>query len=163
MKIITLHQPWASLIALGLKGYETRHWSTDYRGELLIHAAKTKATVETMAVFWNALVLAGVDRNQFLAFDSSDKAGRDVHPLHPQHTYGQIIAASNLTGCLKMTDRLIQEQTELERSVGFWEVGRFALRLDDVRPLPSPIPFKSRQGKLLDASGEIIGQLGRTV
>lgn len=40
MKIISLWQPWASLIAEQLKRYETRTWSTDYRGELLIHAAK---------------------------------------------------------------------------------------------------------------------------
>ncbi|MBD1849902.1 ASCH domain-containing protein [Leptolyngbya sp. FACHB-711] len=163
MKIITLHQPWASLIALGLKKYETRHWLTDYRGELLIHAAKTKATVETMAVFWNALVLGGVDRSQFFTLESSREAGWNVHPLDPQNTYGQIIATSQLADCLKMTNRFINEQTELERSVGFWEVGRFALRLDDVRPLPNPIPFKSRQGKLLDAPREIIEQVGRTV
>lgn len=41
MKAITLHQPWASLIALGVKTIETRAWSTNYRGPLAIHAAKT--------------------------------------------------------------------------------------------------------------------------
>jgi len=42
MKALTLHQPWASLIALGVKTIETRSWSTPYRGRLLIHAgAKT--------------------------------------------------------------------------------------------------------------------------
>jgi hypothetical protein len=40
MKAISLWQPWASAIALGWKKNETRHWSTDYRGPLLIHAAK---------------------------------------------------------------------------------------------------------------------------
>lgn len=41
MKAITLHQPWATLIALGLKHYETRSWPTTYRGNLAIHAGKT--------------------------------------------------------------------------------------------------------------------------
>lgn len=40
MKALTLCQPWASLIAWGEKQYETRSWSTDYRGLLAIHASK---------------------------------------------------------------------------------------------------------------------------
>ena len=38
MKALTLHQPWAQLIALGVKTIETRTKPTKYRGELLIHA-----------------------------------------------------------------------------------------------------------------------------
>ena len=41
MKAITLHQPWASAIALGRKTYETRSQPTRYRGLLAIHAGKT--------------------------------------------------------------------------------------------------------------------------
>lgn len=40
MKALSLHQPWASLVALGVKTIETRSWSTSYRGPLAIHAAK---------------------------------------------------------------------------------------------------------------------------
>lgn len=40
MKVITLIQPWATLIALGEKQIETRSWSTKYRGEIAIHAGK---------------------------------------------------------------------------------------------------------------------------
>jgi hypothetical protein len=40
MKALTLTQPWASLMALQQKRIETRSWSTSYRGELVIHAAK---------------------------------------------------------------------------------------------------------------------------
>ncbi len=39
VRAITLWQPWASLVALGLKRFETRSWPTNYRGKLLIHAA----------------------------------------------------------------------------------------------------------------------------
>lgn len=39
MKVITIWQPWASLIVLGHKKIETRGWATKYRGPLLIHAA----------------------------------------------------------------------------------------------------------------------------
>lgn len=41
MKVLTIRQPWASLIMAGLKEYEFRSWKTNYRGELLIHAGKT--------------------------------------------------------------------------------------------------------------------------
>jgi hypothetical protein len=40
IKALTLTQPWASLVALGHKRIETRSWKTDYRGPLVIHAAK---------------------------------------------------------------------------------------------------------------------------
>lgn len=40
MKAISLWQPWASLMAEGLKRNETRHWATSYRGPILIHATK---------------------------------------------------------------------------------------------------------------------------
>lgn len=40
MKTLTLHQPWASLIAMGVKKIETRSWGTKYRGPLAIHAGQ---------------------------------------------------------------------------------------------------------------------------
>lgn len=41
MKVITIKQPFASLIAEGLKEYEFRTWKTKYRGKILIHAGKS--------------------------------------------------------------------------------------------------------------------------
>lgn len=40
MKIISIRQPWASLIASGLKDVENRTWPTRYRGPVLIHASQ---------------------------------------------------------------------------------------------------------------------------
>ena len=40
MKAITIQQPYAALIAEGIKEYEFRTWKTAYRGSLLIHAGK---------------------------------------------------------------------------------------------------------------------------
>ena len=40
MKGLSVKQPWASRIASGAKTIETRTWSTDYRGDLLIHASR---------------------------------------------------------------------------------------------------------------------------
>lgn len=44
MKALTLHQPWASLVAIGAKTIETRSWRTSYRGPLAMHAAKRSPT-----------------------------------------------------------------------------------------------------------------------
>jgi hypothetical protein len=37
---LTIHQPHASLIVLGIKDVENRSWRTRHRGPLLIHAGK---------------------------------------------------------------------------------------------------------------------------
>ena len=42
MKAISIHQPWANYVVLGLKQYETRSWHTKIRGRVAIHAAKIK-------------------------------------------------------------------------------------------------------------------------
>lgn len=40
MKVLSLTQPWASLLAGGAKQIETRSWGTSYRGPVAVHAAK---------------------------------------------------------------------------------------------------------------------------
>ena len=40
MKVLTIKQPWATLIMQGNKRFEFRSWQTKYRGDLLIHAGK---------------------------------------------------------------------------------------------------------------------------
>lgn len=39
LRVLTITQPWASLIAAGVKTVETRSWPTRWRGPLAIHAA----------------------------------------------------------------------------------------------------------------------------
>jgi hypothetical protein len=39
MKALTIKQPWAQLIALGLKDVENRTWKTNFRGRIYIHAS----------------------------------------------------------------------------------------------------------------------------
>lgn len=42
MKVLSLLQPWATLVILGVKQYEVRSWKTGHRGPLLIHASARK-------------------------------------------------------------------------------------------------------------------------
>lgn len=77
MKVITIKQPFASLIAEGLKEYEFRTWRTKYRGELLIHAGKS------------------IDKKAMKKFEKYNL----TYPL------GSIIAKVNLTDCIKIDDK----------------------------------------------------------
>ena len=40
-KVLSIRQPWAWLIATGLKDIENRTWETNFRGTFLIHAGKS--------------------------------------------------------------------------------------------------------------------------
>lgn len=74
MKVITIKQPFASLIAAGIKEYEFRTWKTNYRGEILIHAGK------------------GVDK----------KAMEKFKCYNLEYPSGCIIAKANITDCIKI-------------------------------------------------------------
>lgn len=50
MKTLSIIQPWASLIAVGIKDIENRTWRTNYRGEFLIHASAKR-----LPAGWDAL------------------------------------------------------------------------------------------------------------
>lgn len=39
MKTLSIKQPWASLIAHGVKNIENRTWKTNFRGRIYIHAS----------------------------------------------------------------------------------------------------------------------------
>ncbi len=42
MKTLSFQQPWASLVALGIKDVENRTWNTPHRGKFLIHASSKR-------------------------------------------------------------------------------------------------------------------------
>lgn len=44
MKTLSIQQPWAQLIASGIKEVENRTWATKHRGKILIHASSKKVT-----------------------------------------------------------------------------------------------------------------------
>lgn len=46
MKALSIRQPWAWLIAYGLKDIENRTWPTHFRGRFLIHASRGMTRAE---------------------------------------------------------------------------------------------------------------------
>lgn len=83
MKIITLKQPWATLIREGYKVYEFRSWKTNYRGELYIHAGKgvDKKAMEKIKhlnlVFPQSKIVAKVTLKDCIQLDKS--IGKEIH------------------------------------------------------------------------------------
>ncbi len=50
LAVLSMHQPWASLLVYGLKRIEGRGWPTDHRGKLWIHATSQQATAQEIEV-----------------------------------------------------------------------------------------------------------------
>lgn len=123
MKAITVYQPWASLLASGMKQYETRSWKTDYRGPIAIHAGK-KAFLSSNVSF---LVLE--------EFNRRFPQGMDMLPL------GCIVATAELVACHKVDKAFLQTLTETERLLGDYMLGRYAWEFSDMMAI-DPIPTK---------------------
>lgn len=160
MKALTIWQPWASLIARGVKQYETRSWPTKYRGPIAIHAA-TK----------NISASVSVDRVGKIVVEMMN-----IHRCPPWEKMprGQIIATAELVnvwhivyhpgpnvdkarhidiGAESMTEDKHDPHfgdyfvpTDMEIALGDWTPGRYAWELANVKPLPCPIPVKGKQG-----------------
>ena len=123
MRAISLWQPWATAIAVGVKSIETRHWKTDYRGPLAIHAAKR------------------FDKHQREFAQTEHTLGR----LPGSLPLGAIVAVVTLKDC-QPTAELVHEVSPIERIFGDFHRGRWAWLLEDIRSLDEPIPFAGRQG-----------------
>lgn len=150
MKGLTLWQPWASLIAVGAKTFETRSWTTGYRGPIAIHAAKRfpgdaqdlvyrEPFREHLEKYLYGVAGTGPSFYSIMAMK--------LLPL------GAIVAVADLTkvhstgfiGC-RMTALLGRERAQLESAFGDWTDGRFAWEMANVRPLAKPIPCSGAQG-----------------
>ncbi len=129
MKAITLWQPWATLVATGAKNYETRSWSTKYRGPLAIHAAKRKPEYKVLA-FWGTVR------------DALDEAGfRFDFPL------GAVVATCELVDVFPV-EQIWHELKDLPFEVEFgdWSAGRFAWQLSNIKLIDPAIPARGSQG-----------------
>ena len=131
MRAISLWQPWATFVALGLKKFETRSWGTAYRGPLLIHAAKRPMTgIEKELVYYL--------KNEY--GDLCACLNNAEFPL------GALVASCELVDCLQSWKDFDPLKFDpLEYDLGNYEAGRFAWKLLSIKAL-EPIPFKGSQG-----------------
>lgn len=138
MRAITLWQPWASLWLTTAKVHETRPWTTNYRGELAVHAGKRP-------VGWN------------LPYDLHcvciDYLGKDYERTLP---LGAIIGVVQLIHIVPVTEALALDRTDL--ICGDFTPGRFLWRRGQFLALARPIPHVGRQ-RLWNAPDIILGAL----
>lgn len=134
-KAISLHQPWASLIAWGHKKFETRSWKTNYRGDLVIYAAKRKQREQEL-LFSKILC----DLSFYGVFVLPHQQDFSILP------FGMAIVKCQLTDCIMMTPEFIAQQSDTEKLCGDWKEGRYAWRLEDVQVFSKPFEVKGYQG-----------------
>ena len=121
MKALSLIQPWATLVLTGAKGFETRSWTTTYRGPLLIHAAKG------FPVFARDFCISVTD-------------------LTPTELpFGAIIGRVVLKNIYR-TEDLAPTLTALELLYGDYLTGRWAWELVEAEAFEHPIPYKGALG-----------------
>ena len=117
LKVLSLKEPYASLIKEKKKLIETRSFKTNYRGELYIHASINKSKIDN-----NLLELVeNLDLN-----------------------CGYIICKCNLVDCIYMTEEYVNNMKKnnyQEYICGEYKVGRYAWILDDVEEI-QPIRAK---------------------
>ena len=117
MKVLTIKQPWATLIMQGNKRFEFRSWQTKYRGELLIHAGK------------------GIDK---------EAVKRLANYLPQELPQGKILGKVTLVDCRKMTpelkEELLKENSDIYTKSSFQE--NYGWQLEDVNVFNEPIDAK---------------------
>lgn len=117
MKVLTIKQPWATLIMQGDKRFEFRSWQTKYRGDLLIHAGK------------------GIDKE---AMKRLAKYLPDEIPL------GKILGKVTLVDCIKMCpefkEMLLKENSDIYTKSSFSE--NFGWQVENIQVFDEPIKAK---------------------
>ena len=156
MKILSLWQPWASLLVGGAKMIETRSWSTTYRGPIAVHASKYVERAAFAHVCYRQPFAEALARMGFNELT-------DI-PL------GSILGRVDLVDCLKMGNGVSRgwidirtpgdrRLTSWEREFGNYELDRFAWMTGPSRlVLPTPIPWRGTQG-LRDLDPEVARRL----
>lgn len=152
MKAITVWNPWAYLLAILAKLYETRSWATNYRGQIAIHAAAMSPH--------NALAGVGFDviEAMRLALDMERQSTLYGTVCQMEDLpRSSIIATADLIGCHKIgtvmgeaviwrTDTEFEVISDREFLLGNFTPGRFAWEFANMQLLAEPIPTKGRQG-----------------
>ena len=121
MKVLTIKQPWATLIMKKDKRFEFRSWRTKYRGDLLIHAGK------------------GIDK----------EAMKGLSNYIPEVlATGKILGKVTLVDCVKMSlefkEKLLKENKEIYIDSSFKE--NYGWQLENVELFNEPIEAKGKLG-----------------
>jgi hypothetical protein len=125
IRAISLWQPWAGGIALGVKEIETRSWPTKVRGDLVICSAKKKVDASLYPLNYLAV------RTYF---------EKDIDLLEVK---GYALCIVDIYDCIQID----KSNTPFgsEHMWGDYSEGRFGWKLRNVRRI-KPVPIKGGQG-----------------
>lgn len=125
MKVLSIKEPFASLVAFGTKKIETRSWKTNYRGEIYIHASLSKSIID----------------------DERKMKLLNLLPENYRFKQGNIICKAYLKNCIYMDDKFLDaiKKNETEYLCGHYEKGRYAWIISDVKIIKE-IPAKGKLG-----------------
>ena len=126
-KTLTVQEPYASLISRGFKHYETRSWKTNYRGKILIHTG-----MRPYKNWWKNENLV-----QYMPFTLYGMFG---------FFYGSMACEADLVDCVEITDEFIASLSEQEKAYGFYTVGRYAWKLENIKPVNRWDSYKGKLG-----------------
>ena len=138
MKAITLHQPYATLMAIGAKTFETRSWKTGHIGPIAVHAAKTR---ENDGLFWYEPIATMLKQYGY--------SNPDELP------YGKVVSIHVMRACFptpavagtSVTYGVLTIPPEWPESrFGFYGPGRYAWHMPLLEMLDPPIAVRARQG-----------------
>ena len=122
MKVLSIKEPFATLIKDGIKIYETRSWKTNYRGEIYIHASKT--------------------------ISKSENTPKAKKYLKSKINPGYILCKCELIDCIPMTKEFIDyiKNNTNENDYGKYSEERFAWKLKVIEILKTPIKANGKLG-----------------
>ena len=120
MKVLTIKEPWATLIIEGYKRYEFRSWKTNYRGKILIHAGMSL---------------------------ESDNALR-FKDYNLEYGKGAIIGEAEIVDCILVTKEFDDELKKINSLVygRSSHVEKYAWKLENIKKYDKPISIKGQLG-----------------
>lgn len=124
-RAISLHQPWATAMALGHKQNETRNRLTHVRGDVVICSAQRKPTQLERVIMADLIGWY---------YDYPIGCALCVVDIHA------CIASENFSGQRGLSIAMI------EKGLGDYSPGRFAWRSRNLRRLATPVPVSGKQG-----------------
>lgn len=120
MKVLTIKEPWATLIIDGYKMYEFRSWKTNYRGKILIHSGLS------------------IENDMLSRFKD--------YNIHCSR--GGIIGEAMLTDCVLVDEQFYKQLLEIDPVI--YEKSnhsmKYGFKLENVKKYDNPIYVKGKLG-----------------
>ena len=117
IKVLTIKNPWASLIVNNYKKYEFRSWKTNYRGKILIHAG-----------------LGSDDTTIFSEYNL-------------KYVKGAIIGEADLVDCILVTESFDKQLKNMDSKIySHNHENLYAWKLENIKKYDKPIYVKGKLG-----------------